>query len=59
MEKPFGRQMQRKLSGRAFVKLTFASLRLLKLPAAGDAVAEDRKGVREARGEPCAVTHYW
>lgn len=47
MEKPFGRQMQRKVSGGAFVKLTFASLRQLQLPA-GDAEAEGRKRVREA-----------
>lgn len=65
MEKPFGREMQRKVSGEAFVKLTFASVR--QLPAGG-AEAEGRKRVREApaslqlppvRGEPRTVTHCW
>lgn len=47
VEKPFGRQMQRKVSGGAFVKLTFASPRQPQLPV-GDAEAEGRKRVREA-----------
>lgn len=52
MEKLSVRQMQRKVSGGAFIISTIDSLRLPQLPAA-DAEAEGRKRVREVPASLC------